>query len=355
MSTFAKKIIHWSQQHGRHDLPWQIKRNPYLVWVSEVMLQQTQVSTVIPYFQKFIRRFPNVKALAQGDIEDVLSLWSGLGYYSRARNLHHAANQVLEHFNGKIPSTQHELMQLKGIGRSTAGAILSLGFHLPFAILDGNVKRILCRTHEIEGWYGRSNVEKQLWTLSEQYVPRQHVADYTQGIMDLGATVCTPKNPACTACPLKQNCASFKNKTTAHYPSPKPKKDKPQKTAKCIIFASPQQQLFLEKRPNQGIWGGLWSFPEYTGTYQTMTDWCLSHYGLKVKSIKRLAKIKHEFTHFTFLMSPVLCQLEHVPSSSKGQWFSQAQAMQKGIPAPIKKIIQHFLPNSVKTHQEVIL
>lgn len=260
-APFAQQLLHWFDDHGRYHLPWQQSRNGYRVWVSEIMLQQTQVATVIPYFERFMQRFPSVEALAQAEQDDVLSLWTGLGYYSRARNLHASAISICEQHQGQMPSDLGSLIALKGIGRSTAGAIMSQAFDQPGVILDGNVKRLLTRLHGIEGWPGLSHIEKQLWQLATELTPTQRNADYSQAIMDLGATVCKPKQPLCVTCPMQSTCQALANDTVAQIPTPKPKKVLPQKTVSVLLLKNPQGQIQLQQRPAKGIWGGLWSLP----------------------------------------------------------------------------------------------
>ena len=262
LPPFSERLLAWFDEHGRKTLPWQQDRTPYRVWVSEIMLQQTQVATVIPYYERFMARFPKVADLAQAPIDDVLSLWTGLGYYARARNLHKTACIVAEEYDGKFPDSVEGLESLPGIGRSTAGAILTLGHGRWAPILDGNVKRVLARYHAIEGWPGRSDVLAALWRASEAVTPRHRTADYTQGIMDLGATLCTKSKPECLFCPMTEDCQARISGTQATYPGKKPKKKIPTRDTHFIICVDSQGQVLLERRPPSGIWGGLWSFPE---------------------------------------------------------------------------------------------
>jgi A/G-specific adenine glycosylase len=261
VKSFASRIVNWQQRHGRHSLPWQATRDPYRIWLSEIMLQQTQVATVIPYFERFVARFPDLPALAAAHEDDVLALWSGLGYYSRARNLHAAARAIMAGHGGTFPAVPAAIAQLPGIGRSTAAAIAALAFGQPCAILDGNVKRVLTRHGGIAGWPGDKKTETALWTLAESLLPRTAVESYTQGMMDLGALVCTRSQPACSACPVKVDCIAHTQGRTQELPTPRPQKVLPEKQVQMLLLLD-RGELMLEKRPSRGIWGGLWSLPE---------------------------------------------------------------------------------------------
>ncbi|RMF13376.1 MAG: A/G-specific adenine glycosylase, partial [Gammaproteobacteria bacterium] len=260
-NEFAHSVLQWFDRHGRHDLPWQHPRTPYRVWVSEIMLQQTQVATVIPYFERFMTAFPTLEALADATEDEVLALWAGLGYYARGRNLRRAAVQLVEEGRRTLPDTLDGLMALPGIGRSTAGAILSMGFGIRAPILDGNVKRVLCRHEAIEGWPGERRVEQQLWELSESLTPRDRVDDYTQAIMDLGATVCTRSRPACDLCPLRATCQARQKGLETVLPHPRPRRTLPERHATALILLDAEGRCLMEKRPSPGIWGGLWCPP----------------------------------------------------------------------------------------------
>jgi A/G-specific adenine glycosylase len=274
-TSFAEQLLIWFDQHGRNHLPWQKNRTGYRVWVSEIMLQQTQVVTVIPYFERFMERFPAAKDLAEADVDEVLSLWTGLGYYSRARNLHDSAIAIAEQHQGNMPKNIDALIALKGIGRSTAGAILSQAYNEPGIILDGNVKRLLTRLHAIEGWPGQSKIDKQLWQIATELTPNQRNADYTQAIMDIGATICKPKQPLCVACPMQARCQALALDRVASIPTPKPKKVLPHKTISVLLLKNQQGQILLEQRPSKGIWGGLWSLPEFVNLKALQTQLAL--------------------------------------------------------------------------------
>ena len=260
-SDFSSRLIAWQKIHGRHDLPWQNTQDPYAIWVSEIMLQQTQVAAVIAYYARFMARFPNIATLAQASQEEVLQHWSGLGYYSRARNLHNAAQTIMDEFDGQFPEDFEKIQTLSGIGRSTAAAIASFAFQQNQTILDGNVKRVLARHFLIEGWTGSPKIEKALWALAETLVPDQEMIAYTQGLMDLGATICTRSKPKCELCPLNVHCMALAKNQTKALPTPKPRKAIPQKQTTMLLLLN-GNEVMLEKRPPNGIWGGLWSLPE---------------------------------------------------------------------------------------------
>ncbi|MGB1141418.1 MAG: A/G-specific adenine glycosylase, partial [Halioglobus sp.] len=259
---FADRVLAWFDTHGRHDLPWQYDTTAYRVWVSEIMLQQTQVKTVIPYFERFMAAFPDVDALAGAPEDEVLHLWTGLGYYARARNLHRAAKQVAFELGGTFPDSIEGLQALPGVGRSTAGAIASIALAQRASILDGNVKRVLARLHRVAGWPGQSAVHNQLWDIAEHYTPTARCADYTQAMMDLGATLCTRSKPACALCPMANDCEANAAGDQTDYPGKKPKKALPVRATHFLVLRNRDGDIWLEKRPAEGIWGGLWCFPE---------------------------------------------------------------------------------------------
>lgn len=330
---FSKRVLAWYHQHGRKHLPWQQNHDPYRIWVSEIMLQQTQVTTVIPYFQRFTDSFPTVEALANADEDAVLEHWAGLGYYARARNLQRAAKQVMTEFNGEFPSNIDELMRLSGVGRSTAGAILSLSLNQRHAILDGNVKRVLCRYFTISGHPSMAKVEKQLWQIAEKLTPTQENREYTQAMMDLGAMICARSSPQCQDCPIHVDCQAYAAGTMTNYPEKKQKKgDKPTRHFTMPLFVD-GQTLYLEKRPVKGIWGGLWSLP----LLETTTE--IDDYRQKLTSAigaeKTLAEFAHEFTHYKLRITPLWidCKL-----TQNGVAFTDISTL--GLPAAVKKILQ---------------
>lgn len=374
LPPFSERLLAWFDEHGRKTLPWQQDRTPYRVWVSEIMLQQTQVATVIPYYERFMARFPKVADLAQAPIDDVLSLWTGLGYYARARNLHKTACIVTEEHGGEFPDSVEGLESLPGIGRSTAGAILTLGHGGWAPILDGNVKRVLARYHAIEGWPGRSDVLAALWRASEAVTPRQRIADYTQGIMDLGATLCTKSKPECLFCPMTEDCQARISGTQATYPGKKPKKKIPTRDTHFIICVDAQGQVLLEKRPPSGIWGGLWSFPEAnhadarpknsadntTDIHEktdkgaregsgntddvTVTSWLDTQGLAAIEPLTIMPAVSHTFSHFRLEITPVMCVVQNnvsrIADSEGHGWFTIARALTLGLPAPVVKILQ---------------
>jgi len=338
--SFAKQLLTWFDQYGRTDLPWQQNITPYRVWVSEIMLQQTQVNTVIPYYQRFMARFPNVTALATTPLDDVLHLWTGLGYYARARNLHKSANEVVDRFSGEFPDTVELLQELPGIGRSTAGAICAIAFQRQSSILDGNVKRVLARYHAIEGWPSKTSVSHQLWEKAEQHTPDKRVADYTQAIMDLGATVCTRSKPDCSNCPINSDCEANQLNQQAHYPGKKPKKTTPVKQTLFLIMRNTKGEILLEQRPSTGIWGSLWCFPECSSE-EDIVKICQQH-GCKVKSRISLPQQRHTFSHFHLDYRPTLIEIEllsGVMETPNSIWHSLREPLTVGTATPIKKLL----------------
>ncbi|MBV8029991.1 MAG: A/G-specific adenine glycosylase [Betaproteobacteria bacterium] len=320
MSRFATLLVAWQRRHGRRGLPWQGTRDPYRIWLSEIMLQQTQVSAVIPYYERFLAKFPSVERLAGADEDEVLALWSGLGYYARARNLHAAARTIArEGFPGDASSIE----KLPGVGRSTAAAIAVFAYGERAAILDGNVKRVLARCYGIDGWPGEKAVEAELWRRAERLLPRRDVETYTQALMDLGATLCTRTKPACERCPVARLCASRKNGLWSKIPAPRPRKRLPTKRVTWFIAAR-QGSVLLEKRPSPGVWGGLWCFPEKL-------------VGCKLR--ERLPTLEHGFTHFRLVISPVLCEAPAKPACN-GRWFTLAEARAAGLPAPVRRLVE---------------
>jgi A/G-specific adenine glycosylase len=342
MTTVAPRLLAWYEAHGRHDLPWQAHRTPYSAWVSEIMLQQTQVSTVVPYYRRFIRRFPTLGALAAAPLDDVLTSWSGLGYYARARNLWHAARIVTEEHDGELPTEFDALHELPGIGRSTAGAILAQAHGQRWPILDGNVKRVLARYHAVARWPGLPAVAKELWQHAEAHTPHERVADYTQAIMDLGATLCTRTKPACTVCPLAGDCAAALAGTQALYPAPRPKRARTQRHVAVLVIRDPDGRVLLERRPASGIWGGLYSLPELKAD-DSPREWCARVLGAAVATERSLATIEHAFTHFDLDLVPRLLELAASPAIVNDRddwhWCRPGANLEVGVPAPVAALL----------------
>ena len=304
----AERLVRWSARHGRKHLPWQREPTPYRVWVSEIMLQQTQVGVVIGYYERFMARFPALANLADAPLDDVLGLWSGLGYYSRARNLHRAAALVRDRHDGEMPRELDALVALPGIGRSTAGAILAFSYGDRHPILDGNVKRVLCRYHGIEGWPGQSAVERTLWTLAERHTPPDGVAAYTQAIMDLGATLCVRLRPPCPLCPIEADCVARRTGMQGRIPVPRPRRAVPRRQTAFLMLRDPRGALLLERRPPSGIWGGLWCFPECDPAAD-VEAMCRGRFGVRPVAVTALAPIAHGFTHFRLDVQPILIDI----------------------------------------------
>ena len=336
---FTEKVLNWYQQHGRKDLPWQSPYDPYRVWVSEIMLQQTQVKTVIPYFQNFMQIFPTIDVLASAPLDTVLAAWSGLGYYSRARNLHRCAQEIVETCQGIFPNTITHLQNLPGIGPSTAAAIASLAFQQPTAILDGNVKRVLSRYFMVAG--NDKQYETELWKLAQTCMPQELCRDYTQGIMDLGALCCTAHKPNCTLCPLNSHCQAFIHNKVREYPNPKVKKIRPTRKEQFLLLYTENNHIYLEQRPLQGIWGGLWCLPVIEEKI-TITSYLEETYQLKPDSITPLLQYKHSFTHFHLLICSFAIQVKLQPTLP-GKWFSPSQIQHLGLAKPVKDILLHFV------------
>jgi A/G-specific adenine glycosylase len=343
MTALAPRLLAWFDEHGRHDLPWQLERTPYSLWVAEIMLQQTQVGTVVPYYRRFMTRFPTVAALAAASLDDVLSAWSGLGYYARARNLWRAARIVAESHGGEMPATFDELHALPGIGRSTAGAILAQAFGQRWPILDGNVKRVLARYHAVAGWPGAPRVANELWRHAEEHTPHERVADYTQAIMDLGATLCTRTRPACGVCPLMGDCAAAATGTQVEFPAPRPKRARTQRRVAVLVVQDPEGRVLLERRPASGIWGGLYSLPELPAE-DSAGEWCERTLGAGVVAERELAVIEHAFTHFDLDLVPRLLRLAAAPAAVMDRpdwlWYKPGTHLRVGVPAPIAALLK---------------
>jgi len=342
-ADFARQLIAWQRRHGRNDLPWQGTRDAYRIWLSEIMLQQTQVGTVIPYYRTFLEHFPDVTSLARAELNDVLRLWSGLGYYSRARNLHRAANAVMDVHGGQFPREREALETLPGVGRSTAAAIAAFAFGGREAILDGNVKRVLARHFAVAGFPGEAKVAAKLWTLAESLLPARGIARYTQALMDLGATVCTRK-PACGSCPVQASCQALAQGATTSYPGARPRRSVPVRETSMLLLVS-QGRLLLEKRAPSGIWGGLWCFSEFA-LDEDAAAVCEARYGLRVADIEHLPVLPHSFTHFTLRIHPVACRVDdgvvgagRAADGGATAWMTLQDAAVDAIPVPVRTLL----------------
>ncbi len=349
----APRLLRWFEEHGRRDLPWQAEPTPYRVWVSEIMLQQTQVATVIPYYLRFMESFPDVRRLADAALDDVLHHWSGLGYYARARNLHAAARVVRDEHGGEFPKQFDDVVALPGIGRSTAGAILALSRGERHAILDGNVKRVLARYFAIAGWPGKTAVLKALWEKAEAHTPDERVAAYTQAIMDLGATVCTRSSPDCPRCPLSADCAAHAAGREAEFPGKKPKqKDRPRKST-VMLLALAGDALYLERRPASGIWGGLWSLPELNAE-EELADWLERRLGAAAGDVERWPPLAHSFSHYDLDIHPLAVRLaaasRTVADGDEGAWYPLGETPGVGLAAPVAKLIARLEEPGVSGH-----
>jgi len=338
---FSSAVLEWYDRNGRHDLPWQQGITPYRVWVSEIMLQQTQVSTVLNYFDRFMAALPTVQALAEAPEDEVLHLWTGLGYYTRARNLQKTAKIVVEQYGGEFPRDVEKLTGLPGIGLSTAGAIASISMGLRAPILDGNVKRVLARYTAQEGYPGEPKVAKALWANAERYTPHTRVNNYTQAMMDLGATLCTRSKPSCLLCPLKLGCEAHLLGQEIRYPLPKPRKELPQRRTLMPLLANRDGAILLYRRPSTGLWGGLWSLPELDNLEQ-LEDLAEQH-GLDLAGSQALDGLTHTFSHFQLAIEPWLVRVDdaraHV-AEADWLWYNLATPPRLGLAAPVKKLLK---------------
>lgn len=344
VNSFAPRLLRWFGQHGRSGLPWQTPRTPYRVWLSEIMLQQTQVTAVIPYFLRFIERFPSVRALAEADSEEVMRHWAGLGYYARARNLHAAARQVVAEYGGEFPPTLQGLVGLKGVGRSTAAAILAQAFDTPAAILDGNVKRVLCRWAGIEGHPAEAATNAALWALAESLLPATRAADYVQAQMDLGATLCTARKPACERCPLREDCVAHRSGRTADLPARKPRRERPHREAWLLIAEDAAGRVLLEQRPATGIWGGLWC-PPVVALGESVSEALARCFGLRLLDEESGTPIEHAFTHYDLTLHPLRGRTEQIgkalAETTSSRWLTP-EALREGVVALPTPITRYF-------------
>ena len=341
---FSNQLVSWYRQHGRKTLPWQLNKSPYTTWLSEVMLQQTQVATVIPYFQRFISRFPDINSLAEAPLDEVLHLWTGLGYYARARNLHKAAQQIAQQYDGQFPQQFDQVLALPGVGRSTAGAVLSLALGQHHPILDGNCKRVLARFAAIDGWPGEKAFEQQLWQLAARVTPAETVAEFNQAMMDLGASLCSRSKPDCAACPLKLKCKAALRGEQAFFPGKKPKKQLPEKQSFWLLLQHENSVLLLQ-RPATGLWGGLYGFLEFNRE-EDRTAY-ITQQALAVESVQELAGFRHTFSHFHMWILPQQVKLRQRPAFVKEQseatWFTIDAIPKVGLSAPAKQLFQQLV------------
>jgi A/G-specific adenine glycosylase len=346
-AQFQKSVLDWFDQYGRTNLPWQQYTGAYPVWVSEIMLQQTQVATVIPYFERFMQSFPTVQDLASAPLDDVLHHWTGLGYYARARNLHKTAQHVVSVLDGQFPDNVTQLIELPGIGRSTAGAISSIAFKNQASILDGNVKRVLARFSATEGWPGKREVVEKLWLIAETFTPLDRIADYTQAMMDLGATLCTRSSPSCSECPLMSNCIAYQQGNPKDYPVKKAKKKIPVKTAYFLMLSNEQGEFLLEQNPPAGLWGGLWIFPQCETEAELSNLY--SRLGVEPDSQEILEVKRHTFSHFHLDYQPVHATVASIAVSeskvaerANQVWYNPQKPLSLGMPAPIKALFANI-------------
>ncbi|WP_111414494.1 A/G-specific adenine glycosylase [Billgrantia lactosivorans] len=350
-AVFQRRLLGWFDREGRHDLPWQRKRTPYRVWVSEIMLQQTQVTTVIPYFERFMARFPGLAELAAATQDEVLHLWTGLGYYARGRNLHKAARRVMHEHAGELPVESHEaLAALPGIGRSTAGAIIAQSTGRRAVILDGNVKRSLARLHAVEGWPGRPAVERRLWELAEHYTPGQRVADYTQAMMDLGATLCRRGTPECGRCPFADVCVAHARGEPRRFPESKPRKALPTRTTQMLVLRDAGGRVLLEQRPASGLWGGLWSLPQFDDR-EALRGWLGAH-APRAELEPAWATFHHTFSHFRLEITPQPARIDGLDSVGEGRcWYDPGNPGRIGLAAPVKSLLASLAPFALSAPQ----
>ncbi len=352
IDNFADQVLAWFDIHGRKHLPWQQDINAYRVWISEIMLQQTQVATVIPYFEKFMQSFPTIETLAAAELDEVLHHWSGLGYYSRARNLHKSAQTVMHDFAGEFPQNQADIMSLPGIGQSTSGAICAIVFKQATAILDGNVKRVLARVFCVEGWPGQSKVLKKLWSVADAHTPTQRVNDYTQAMMDLGATVCTRSKPKCGECPVQSHCQAYATNSINSYPGKKPRKVLPVKSCSMLVIRH-QQQVLLEQRPITGIWPGLWGFiemPALAENEELQSNKALLQRLLQlgipaINKAELALRFRHTFSHYHLDIQALAIDVDKKPSvaqETKHLWYDIKAPAEVGLAAPVTKILKQL-------------
>lgn len=345
-AEFRRRLLRWFDHHGRKNLPWQQSVTPYRVWLSEIMLQQTQVTTVIPYYRKFLQSFPNLKSLAAADTDNVLAHWSGLGYYARARNLHKAAREIVDKHKGRFPQDLDQLTALPGIGRSTAGAILAFSFGQRHPILDGNVRRVLARVLALDEAANTKEGEHILWQWSDKLTPNKRIEDYTQAIMDLGATLCTRTRPNCSECPLISMCRAHLVGAVEKYPLKKPKPGKPQRSATLLMIANDNGEVLLQQRPPAGIWGGLWSFPQIDAGDDEPRQWAKANLGLDIKPGKPWPGFTHHFSHYSLDITPLPARVmrtnRSIMEAGATVWYKPGNKQDRGLARPISKLLDEL-------------
>ena len=343
-NSFSRRLLAWYDAHGRKSLPWKSRRDPYRIWVSEIMLQQTQVATVIPYFKRFLTRFPDVRTLARARLDSVLHRWTGLGYYARARNLHKAAQQIVKEHAGKFPRRFEAVAALPGVGRSTAGAILALAFGSRHPILDGNVRRVLARYHAVETPIEQRGTEVRLWQLAERHTPRARLADYTQAIMDLGATVCTRAKPQCAVCPLRLHCRARRLGTPQDFPVRIGRLPTPVKTTRMLMIHDARGRVLLQRRPPTGLWGGLWGFPECVDG--NARQWCRQSLGINIQTGSPWPARRHSFSHFHLDITPIPARLVGrttlAMENAETVWYNVRRPDRRGFSAPVKHLLEQL-------------
>lgn len=340
---FASPLLRWFGANGRHDLPWQHPRTPYRVWLSEIMLQQTQVATATPYFLRFVEKLQNIHELAAASPDDVFALWSGLGYYSRARNLHRTAQLCVERHDGELPRDFDALLALPGVGRSTAGAILAQAWNLRFPILDGNVKRVLARWHGLDRWPGETKTQAQLWAFAESHTPAVRAADYTQAIMDLGASLCTRTKPRCADCPVRDGCVAYRDGSTATLPVRKPARALPTRQTVMLVLRDACGRVLFERRAPTGVWAGLWSLPEASNEQAARSDIANAHnIAASAIAFRALPAFTHGFSHYRLDVTPLAFEIQpgaRVADAADRRWLYPSEAAALGLPAPVRKLI----------------
>ena len=355
---FSHRVVAWQRRHGRHDLPWQGTRDPYRIWLSEVMLQQTQVATVIPYFQRFVSRFHDVQSLAAAALDDVMAAWAGLGYYSRARNLHRCAQQVVAQHGGVFPRSADALAQLPGIGRSTAAANAAFAYSERAAILDGNVKRVFARHFGIEGYSNAATTEREMWCVAEAELPDAGIESYTQGLMDLGATICLRRQPRCGDCPVQATCVAARDGRVDLLPAPRPARMRPLRAATLALIMDDAGSVLVKRRPPNGIWGGLLSVPEFDADLSDaeLLAAVERRFGLRGVVLRRLEPLRHEFSHYSFVIQPGVVRVTAAVALNEGcgvAWLAPHDVRDAALPAPVRRLLDSLAGDERGARREI--